>query len=633
MGPADKPLGRFALALLLAALALLALCAPVTEGGDFPEYNLQTVAFASHGTAELRLDDIATVRRLLPQQAGAYTLLEQDMLAGKQEVYPAFARGRAGQVYPVHFFGFPLMAAVPFTLLQWSGLPPFKCYQVLHLGLIFVLGLALLRLYGSAWKAGCGLLLFMGCGGVLYWSWSSPECLSAAALLAGLLFYTTGAPLRGGLLGGVAALQNPTILFFFGFAPLFKLIIDYQPALDWRANLRRQLAPRALLGLGLGLLLLALPPLFNLYQFGVPNIIVQKFSNADFISLTRLLSFFFDLNQGMLLALPGVLLALLCVRGPAGARRRGAALLAAALLFILALALPALAVLNWNSGAAGIMRYVAWALTPLLFVLLWRLSLLQRWPALPLAATAALQAAAMAHAASYSYIQFSPLAELALRHAPAHYHPEPEIFAERSAGNDDYLNPDQVYVYPRAGTPVKRLYLAAQPGIDARLCGPGMMPGPDNRLRDTVRGWRYLDGELHCVNDNARPIRLRLADMRQGGMLRLAAGWSDAGAGGGIWDGAWSLGGRSQLVITPPPQRMVRQLTLRGHYADGNHSTRVLVNGTDLGWVALDGGQALTLPAPLQGALQIELQHAAPRAAGNGDPRLFAYFLQGVELD
>lgn len=627
-------LSRFALTMLLAGAALLALFAPVTEGGDFPEYNLQTVAFATHGTPDLRLADIATVKRLLPQQQAAYALLEQDMLAGKQDVYPAFTRGHGGKVYPVHFFAYPMLAAVPFKLLQWSGLPPFKCYQVLNLCLVFVLGLALFRLYGSGWKAWSGLLLFAGCGGVLYWPWPSPECMSAAALLAGLLFFATGAPVRGGLLGGLAALQNPTILFFFGFAPLFKLIIGYQPALGWMANLRRQLSRRALLGLALGVALTALPPLFNLYQYGVPNIIVKKFSNAGFISLTRLTSFFFDLNQGMLLAVPGVLLALLALlcllRGRE--RRRTALLLAAALLFILALTVPALAVLNWNSGAVGIMRYVAWALTPLLFVLLWRLSLLQRWPVLPLGAAAVLQGVAMAHALSYSYIQFSPLAELVLKHAPAHYHPEPEIFAERSANNDDYLDPQKIYVYPRQGAVVKRLYDATLPGMEARLCGPGRMPAPDSRTTDTVRGWRYLDGELRCVNDDLRPIRLQLADMRQATMLRLVDGWSDAGAGGGIWDGAWSTADSSRLVVTPPAHRAVRHITLRGHYADGNARTRVSVNGVDLGWAALDGGQPLTLPAAISGTLAIELRHEAPRTAGNGDPRRFAYFLQAVEL-
>jgi hypothetical protein len=618
------------LAMLAALAALLACVEPVNNGGDFLEYTVQTVAVASHGTPDVRLSDLATVKRLLPQQAWAYALLEDDMVAGKHEVYAAFVRGRDERVYAVHFFAFPLLAAVPFKLLEWGGLAPFRCYQLLNLSLVFVLGLALYRLYGQGWKAGLGLLLFMGCGGVLYWPWSSPECLSAAALLAGLLFYVSGAPLRGSLLGGLAALQNPTIIFFFGFAPLLRLVADWQPALGLAGNLRRQLPRRTLAALAAGVALAALAPLFNLYQYGVPNIIVKKFSDPGLISLTRLASFFFDLNQGMLIAVPGVALALLALRTPQA--RRGALLLAVALLFVLAVTVPALAVLNWNSGAVGIMRYVAWAAMPLLLVLYWRLHLLQRWPAVLLTAAGALQALCMAHALRYDYIHFSPLAELALRVAPAYYHPEPEIFAERSTGTDNYLHAAQLYVYPQHGQPVKWLYHAGEPGIEARLCGAGMRLGPHNRLTDSTRGWRYLDGQPQCEVDRTQPIRLQLADMQQARALQLQAGWSEPGAGGGIWDGAWSIDERSQLEIALPPQWPLHWLQFHGHYADGNRRTRVLVNGTDLGWVALDQPAALAVTAPADGRLHIELRHEAPQLAGNGDPRRFAYFLQGVTL-
>ncbi|MGV7208627.1 hypothetical protein ACLB1G_12310 [Oxalobacteraceae bacterium A2-2] len=627
----------FFLSLLAAMLVLMACFKPVNYAGDFPEYTLQVGAIANHRTADIRLDDIATIKQLLPQQAGAYDPLENAMRANQPYVpnafvTNAFVRGREGKVYAIHFFGYAMLAALPYKLLQKAGLDPYLCFQVVNLSMVLVLGLALFRLFGSASRASVGLLAFMACGGALYWTWCSPETLSAAGLLAGMLFYVTGAPLRGGLLGGVAALQNPTILFFFGFAPLLKLVMEYQPEQGLVANLRRQLDRRALLGLALGLVLIALPPAFNMYQYGAPNVILQNFSDHRLITMDRFLSFFFDLNQGMVIAVPGLVLALLAL--PAPQRGRARLVLAVALLFLLALAVPALAVTNWNSAAAGIMRYVAWSAMPLLLVLYWRLSLLPRWPAMPLAAAGLLQLACMVHASKYGHTQLSPLALQALKVAPAWYHPEPEIFSERSSGNEDNLDHSKVYVYPLQGKPIKWLFYP-QPGMDARLCGPGMRPGPQAAVTESSRGWRYIDTDLHCEVDHRQPIQLGRADMQPGGKLQLASGWSAPESGGGIWDGAWSVGERSQIVVAVPPQSAPQQLLLQGHYFDGNQRTRVLVNGVDLGWAVLDMPHELSLPKQAlraDGVLHIELRHESPRIAGNGDTRTLAYFLQGVTL-
>ncbi|WP_310612665.1 hypothetical protein, partial [Acinetobacter baumannii] len=79
---------------------------------------------------------------------------------------------------------------------------------VVNLAAVFVLGLALRHFLKCEMRAWAGLGLFMLCGGALYWQWTSPECLSAALLLAGLLYFVGGAPLRGAVLAGLASWQN-----------------------------------------------------------------------------------------------------------------------------------------------------------------------------------------------------------------------------------------------------------------------------------------------------------------------------------------------------------------------------------------------------------------------------------------
>lgn len=496
--PEARAAVRHAWAFCAALLALLAAALCLTQpsfSGDVLEYAADTVAIAHHGTPDVRLDDVAHVRALVPPLAPAYDTLVRDLREHREQIFPAFVRGRHGDVYPIHFFGYPMLAALPFRAFEALGVSPFKAFQVVNYAAVFVLGLALLRFFRSGVQAGLGMMLFMLCGGMLYMNWTSPECVGAACLLAGLLFYLSGAPLAGGVLAGLAAQQNPTIVMFFGFAPLLKLALDWRSGAGLGANLRAQFVPANLLGLAAGIAVFALPLLFNLVQFGAPNIIAKKFSDPGLMGITRLVSFFFDLNQGMAIAIPGVLAVLLAW----GWRRLPPAVPLLAMLFVLALIVPALAVLNWNSGAAGVMRYAFWAAMPLLLVCLLRLRAYGRWPPLLVLWLALVQGGAMLHASSYSYVEFSPLARFVLAHAPNRYHPEPEIFAERMAHNDDYIQPYKVYVYRPTGLPDKALFNDANGLAGEQLCGPGRHLAPGNRVVASAYGWRYVDGPILCT--------------------------------------------------------------------------------------------------------------------------------------
>jgi hypothetical protein len=624
---------RFPLVLAL-LLSFLMLRYPAEFGGDVIEYTLDTVALADHRSPDIRDSDIEHARRYAPHLSGVYDILKADMQAQRPKVYPAFVRGREGKVYPIHFFGYCALAAVPFKALEKVGAAqPFSAFVIVNLAAVFVLGLALRRFFGSEMKAYAGVMLFMLCGGVLYFPWTSPECVSAALLLAGLLLFASGVPVWGSVLAGLAGQQNPTILFFFGFAPLL-LALRASQDMPWRAAIRTALGKRNLAGLAAGVAVFSLPMLFNLYQYGVPNIIAKLFSDPKLVGLVRLESFYFDLNQGMILAIPAVLLALLAWGWGSGREARvKLAIFAACAAFTLALALPALAVLNWNSGAAGVMRYAFWAAMPFLFALLLRLRDRARWPGAVIALLAAAQLGCMWHASSYRYIDFSPLAQAVLDEAPDLYHPEPEIFAERAGHNDDYIFEDKVYVLRDGQHAIKSLYNITNPDADSQLCGQGAAIAATNRFVDSHRGWRYIDGPVRCVPDS-RPRRAYSADQfSTGDGFALGAGWSKIEHSGGTWDGTWSVGARSSLVLAVPPTLQPSTLRISGTYLDGNARTRVTINGIDVGWHQLDREQ-LTVPQGAREARQltVELEHEAPHSPGPADPRPLAFFLHKVEL-
>ena len=613
---ARRRLAAFLLSVLAAAIAAFVLVTP-RQHGDVAEYTLMTLAFANHGTPDIRLSDIADGKRRLPGLAGLYDLLGQDMASNKDEVFPAFARGRHGAVYANHFFAYSALAVVPFKLLQAAGRDPFSCYLALHLSALCVLAYWLYRFFDSPWRAWAALLLMAACGSALYLPWTSTETASAALLLAALCAFTLQSPFAASAMAALAAQQNPTILLVFGFAPLLRMALTGE-------RLGEVLDRRTLAALLSGAALCAVPVLFNLWQFGVPSVIARTFSSSRLIGLTRLGSLFFDLNQGMLVGVPALALALLMWGWQRGAQawRDGAALLLA-VGFIIAMCLPALAIWNFNSGAAGMMRYAVWSAMPLLFLLLWRMRRAARWPWPVLAVVLPLQAGAMWHANSYGYKEFSPLAQAVMRTAPALYWPEPEVFGERSVNGDEYIDPAQVYRWPSEGEARKQMYNEAWPGIHERLCGPGREPAPGS-THASYRSWRFINGPLQCVAADPHTRRFVAADFAAGTVVQPGAGWVPgaaptmlpvAGTGPDCL-GVQSEGMVSELVVVLPAGGPYRTLALAGVYASKNNYTRISIDGRDLGRQQLDQLAVLPLPdgATTGRRVALRLEHERDRA-------------------
>jgi hypothetical protein len=477
---------RFGAILAILLLLLFGVTRP-NHTGDVDEYALMTIGLAHHASADIRPADVELARALLPPFAPVWDVIADGLREGREVPKPGFIRDAQGDIRALHFWGYSALAALPLRVLDALGLPAFKCFQLVNLAMVFVLGLALLRQFGDARRAFAGVAAFLLCGGYLYGNWSSPEAMSAAALLAALSFACTGAPLVAGLLAGLASMQNPPIGLFCIFAPLLQLATGMPR--------REVLAPRNLLGMGLAAALCMLPVLYNLHHFGVPSLIAKVATSPELANLTRLHSLFFDVSQGMLVGVPALMAVVVfwCAR-------RAPAPVALSILFTVALAAPALVTQNWNSAAAGMMRYAFWGAMPLLFVFLWSLRSLTRWPAVLMAALFLVQATALHIGQRYHNLEFNPIARALLERAPAWYNPEPEIFYERVAHAESYRVLTQVAVYrSRKGEVRKTLLHTSNTVAMTALCGPGRVLGPENSFTDAGMGWRYINGEVKCV--------------------------------------------------------------------------------------------------------------------------------------
>lgn len=244
----------FAIQLALVLLALLA--TRPDKAGDFFEYAVTTVAIARHGTPDVRVEDAALAAALSPEAGyrSLFLTMREQVARGEQIPMPGLYRGKDG-IFAIHFFAYSALAALPFRLLLEAGASnPFKAFQLVNFGALWLLGLVMFRFFGSGRRAFVALGLLMASGGILYGNWCSPEMFTAAALLGGLMLFVLGRPLAGGLLAGLAAMQNPSLAFFSLFAPLFAWLYTRgeQPGARW-AGWRMVLAGAGLQG-GMALL-------------------------------------------------------------------------------------------------------------------------------------------------------------------------------------------------------------------------------------------------------------------------------------------------------------------------------------------------------------------------------------------
>jgi hypothetical protein len=611
---------------LFAALLLLFCLRPPNKTGDFAEYGVMTIAFASHGTPAIRLPDIHEARRLNPEPAfsALYQQLEDGIRKNAANPAPAFYRGNDAHYYSIHFFAYSAIAAIPYAAFQALGIPPFKCYQFVNLAFIFILGLVAFDFFRSHTRAAAAIALFFLCGGLLYWDWCSPEAMTAASLLAGLMLYLNGSPIAGGVLAGLASMQNPPLVFFAGFAPLLKFL-----------HKRSSMSVRDLVSCAIVVLLFSLPIIFNLSEFGFPSLLAAASTDTRLISGLRLFSFFFDLNQGMLIGVPALFAALAAILlfAKSGSMRL---LACCAALFSLTLAIPALSAQNWNSGASGMMRYAFWAAMPILFACL----LYARDHKIPHTLILALlvaQAGATWMERQYSYVQFSRAAKFFIARFPSAYNPAFEIFSERLRNKEGALSKDSILYY-RVNEQVRKIaFNLDNQKAGLALCGKNKALSLDAGIAPVEDGWVYLNSAPLCVPALTDDAIYTAKDFSDASSVKFTQGWGSVELGGGNWDGIWSVAPSAQIEIAPPSNLPYQTLTIRGQYVADGMETDVTVNGVYLGRRALDRG----LPIPVKSALKnnegrtlVELRTVPGKIAAppTADKRQLGFFVTKIVL-
>lgn len=510
-----KRLARFWFVPLFLAIAGIAVV-DTSLTGDGYEYMLTMHALAEHGSPEITQADIASLQRSAGRVPFAAVTLG-DLMPYIQEHLrapgntPAFTYtimpNDEGRFYGIHFGLYSLLALPFYVLLKLLGAYPHYAFTLLNLGCCACALLYLRRaMPAPATHGALSMLLVLLAGTTFYLGWTGPEVMTASCVLIACVATLRGQAGLAILCAGLAASQNPPIFLMIPFAVAYRLLIGRYPVLQWPDSVAAALDRRELALAAAGVLLTLAPYAFFQLTFGTPSVIARDFNQSAFITADRLFSVFFDLNQGMVVGIPGVALALLPAPFVLARRQRGPWLTVCALLLgvVILMAVPALSTVNWNSGGVVMTRYSYWLGMPLLALLL--LAAQQSPPRRGLAlllGAVALQAALLASTGLLGgktlYTEHSLPARWVLSHFPELYNPEAEIFHARTAKAVTLPLPqDSVTVFRADGAPTKVMRHRAKRQAAGGLCPSGeALQG--HHVRRVTREWEYLHAPFSCV--------------------------------------------------------------------------------------------------------------------------------------
>ena len=630
--------------LLLAVLACAALF-NMRLGGDGGEYLMTAHALLRDGSLVVTPEAIADSLRLPPATqerigfpAKFYAELVEVFRTPQPRSYGGYASVAPDQLYSMHFWGYSLLALPFFALTRLAGANPALAFGLLNLALAGFCCAFLRRVMPQHWRWAALLFLFAGTN--FYLRWTGPEVMSAVCALVAAVALLRGQLGAAILMAGIGSSQMPPLVLLMPFAVGFRLLLVRFPQLAWPGAAVAKPGARDLVLVLAGVLAAATPYLFFHHVFGEPSLTGRYFTMPGLISVQRLFSLLFDLDQGMLAGVPGVfggLLAAPWLMGTAQRQRWAVAALCIAAACA-AMIVPALATLNWNSGSVVFIRYGYWAAMPLLALVLLAMAHMAHKRAAILAlivlapqALPMFEHGVLGHRSNW--VRHGAAAAWALERIPGLYHPDPEIFIERGQGREGEmpLPHAAVHLHAAGGRPVKLLRHLDNTGASDGLCMPGerLEGSAVHALRG---GWRYEHAPFLC---RQLPRMVAIASWtfntaHPGNQAVLGAGWSGPEPGG-----VWTEGTHSSLTLPVPAGPARLRLLVDGFYYGGQQTSELTLNGQPMGAVSLLA--PIELAANGSGALVLHLVHAgavSPAERGeSADTRKLAFHLRKIVIE
>lgn len=411
--------------------------------GDAIEYTLMTEAFYNHFSPEVKLSDYASFKQTFlrtntweENEKGIHydavgVFLQKQDLKNLDYNY-AFFVDKQGRKYSAHFWFYSLLNLPARYLCAIIPFNPILIFHITNLILIIVSCFVFLKTSKFSFiETGIFCLLFFYSANYWYFCWPHPEVFTVCFASMGLWLFFHRKRYTGILLIAIAAMQNQPLAIL---PVILSLVVLFEKGINIKNLVKLFFSSLPVLA----------PPLFYYIHYGTTNLIgYQGALSTDHITWTRVLGFFFDINQGMILALPLILLVYLVLYFGKllkikYADRKWDLLIFPAILIIIC---GASTIDNWNHGQSVVNRYVTYVggIVLIHFYFLFseiKNSRLKKGFLVLLLLSQILTVAYHQKFEKYDWTTNTPkpISNWVLSHIPKLYNPDPIIFNSRYAG-------------------------------------------------------------------------------------------------------------------------------------------------------------------------------------------------------
>lgn len=480
--------------------------------GDAAEYILTTEAFVNHFSPSITSKESKSFKEnFLKKKSweqvskpGYFDNIETFLTKEKKTFKENFAGiyvAKNGKNYSYHFPFYSIINVPARIFCSLANRNPLGAFQVTN-GILILIACACILFFNkniSVYIRILTALSFFYSSVYWYLGWVHPELMTACFVALSLWFFWGKKMLFSIWLMTLASLQNQPLLLMVGFLSLHYLLTN-------KFNIKSILAllPPGLLAL--------LPSIFYFVLFNTFNLVKdQGFLSDEVVSLTRILGFFFDINQGILLAIPIALFVFIILQLNNLRHWRewkSNEKLVLLPIVLIATILSFSTMKNWNHGQAVIIRYGVWMSTILLIYVMYTISQKENlgWKICALLITASQIGTVLYHEKynifDWTWFEHKPLAKFILDNYPKTYNPDPHIFFVRTTGKDALDTNQSPVVYKDKYDNIKKIMVHRS--TDEALVSLGFNIHPETVKKECeqgINGWAYFnEGELNYLD-------------------------------------------------------------------------------------------------------------------------------------
>ncbi len=349
---------------LIGILAIIRLSKedPLYPNGDAVEYTITTEALYNHFTPDVRSADFDSFKKAYCKENSwetnkkfAYYDEVQKYIAQKNQKkldYDyRFFTDKDGKQYSVHFFFYSLINIPSKIICSIIGFNPLFIYPLTNLVLLLITCILLFKYSPfDEFKTAAFIFLFFFSTNYWYLSWQHPEVATVCFSTLGLWLFLSKRYYWGLFLISLAALQNQPIAIVVAGLSLYTLFTN-------GINIKN------ILRIGISTFIILVPSLFYYYHFGETNLIkYQGALDYNYVTANRIIGFFFDINQGAILAIPFVLISylFLLIRKIVQLKESKPILDIIIATSMIGTICISATIYDWNHGQSVVLRYVTY---------------------------------------------------------------------------------------------------------------------------------------------------------------------------------------------------------------------------------------------------------------------------------